>query len=431
MPEFNRLTADEDLEEGLAEEVAIVPQGAVGRTIAFRKEHPMKIADILKACADVPIENEAELEKVLKETGLEGEALEAAKAIARLTSAYADKLSPDAVVKALNATAGKGDDAEAYAVAKAKDKGSKADDEDDEDEPPFPGAAKPFGKELIALVEKLAGGRIKKQTRLGSRLARLMEEKDVSAAALGRAAGISEGTVGQILRGDIERPPEQRIRGFARALSVSADSLMRLLPEEKDVKKSDNSPSAVLARIAKGDTTVDLSVIEDAETRAALQIMKAQTEAKDAELAEIRKDLKAETDRRVMKELTEEVEKKFSHLPGAKAEELAKTLKELRGSSPEAAARMEKLLADSSDAIAKGAAFAEMTGDTFHTAAASNAISRVEMAADAILKSGEKDAQSGKPLTKDQAIDLAIQRDPGLYHEYTEEAGISDFHNSH
>ena len=44
-------------------------------------------------------------------------------------------------------------------------------------------------------------------------------------------AGISPSTVNQILDGDIDRPPENRIRGFARALGVSGDALVEELGE--------------------------------------------------------------------------------------------------------------------------------------------------------------------------------------------------------
>lgn len=47
---------------------------------------------------------------------------------------------------------------------------------------------------------------------------------EVSRAAAS-AGGISVGTFQQILRGDIECPPERRLTGFARSLNVSASSL--------------------------------------------------------------------------------------------------------------------------------------------------------------------------------------------------------------
>lgn len=68
---------------------------------------------------------------------------------------------------------------------------------------------------------------------LGDRLRALMEEKGVTAEELGRAGGIAADTVRQILAGDIERPPDRRLRGFARVLDVSFDNLLRLIPEDK------------------------------------------------------------------------------------------------------------------------------------------------------------------------------------------------------
>jgi ribosome-binding protein aMBF1 (putative translation factor) len=396
MPEFNRLTADDDLDEGLAEAVAIVPRGAVGRTIAFRKEHPMKTAEILKACAEMPLENEAQLDKVLKEAGLEGEALDAAKAIARLTAAFSDKLEPDTVVKALNATVAKaGHEGDKYEYGKQK-KDMHDDDDDDEDE------AKRFGAALKALAKS----------------------RGMSAAKLAQETEEEEEEMKKLLKG-AKRPTSKQLSKIARALGVKVAELKKEAPTMSNDPTNANSPSAVLARILKGDTAVDLSVIEDPETRAAFQIFKAEQVAKDEKIAKIEKALEAETDRRVRKELVEEIEKKYHFLPGAKVDDLATTLQALRKDSPEAAAQLEKVLESSSAAIEKGL-LGELTGDAFHTGAASNAISRVEQAAEAILKSGEKDAISGKAMTKEMAIDLALQREPDMYHDYTDEAGIDD-----
>lgn len=398
MPEFNRLTTAEGLEEGLAEEVAIVPRGAVGRTIAFRKEHPMKTAEILKACADVPLENEAELDKVLKEAGLEGEAAEAAKAIARLAGAYSDKLGGKALATALNATVAKGDeDGERYEFGKAK----KQDDDDDDDE--------------------------KKPNPFGATMKALMKSRKMSASKLAQDTQEDEEELHKLLKG-AKSPSSKQLSKIARALGVKVAELNKEAPP---MKPNENSPSALLARIAKGDQTVDLTAIEDPEARAALEIFKAEQEiakaaevAKDERIEKLEKSLTSEKDLRVMKELTEEVAKKYSYLPGAKVEEVAKTLKTLREKAPEAAAQMEKILEGSNEAIKKGL-LGELTGDAFGAGAAANAISRVEMAADVILKSGEKHAD-GKTITKEQAIDLAIQRNPALYSDYTDEAGIED-----
>jgi len=68
-------------------------------------------------------------------------------------------------------------------------------------------------------------------TELGALLKRLMDEKKVDVAALAKAGGIDPGTVDQILAGSIKRPPDQRLRGFARALGVSFERLIATLPK--------------------------------------------------------------------------------------------------------------------------------------------------------------------------------------------------------
>ena len=67
-------------------------------------------------------------------------------------------------------------------------------------------------------------------TSLGDRLRALRDEKEVSNADLAKAMGIDESTLGQILAGDIERPPDDRLRGAARVLGVSFESLRNLIP---------------------------------------------------------------------------------------------------------------------------------------------------------------------------------------------------------
>jgi transcriptional regulator with XRE-family HTH domain len=66
---------------------------------------------------------------------------------------------------------------------------------------------------------------------LAALLLRLMEEKGVSAAQLGSAAGISASTVTQITRAEIDVPPLRRLEGLARALSVPVSRLINTFPE--------------------------------------------------------------------------------------------------------------------------------------------------------------------------------------------------------
>ena len=67
---------------------------------------------------------------------------------------------------------------------------------------------------------------------LGDRFQALMRERGVGVEQMGRAAGIDTGTVQQILRGEIERPPDERLRAFAELFKVSFESLLELIPRE-------------------------------------------------------------------------------------------------------------------------------------------------------------------------------------------------------
>lgn len=57
-------------------------------------------------------------------------------------------------------------------------------------------------------------------------------------SSMATAAGISSSTVSQILRGEIDIPPEKRIRGFAKALGISFGSLESAV--KKDGGRTDN-----------------------------------------------------------------------------------------------------------------------------------------------------------------------------------------------
>lgn len=57
-------------------------------------------------------------------------------------------------------------------------------------------------------------------------------------ADMADAAGITTATVGQILDGDIERPPDERLQGFAEVLDVSVEGLQDLSDEDAGVERS-------------------------------------------------------------------------------------------------------------------------------------------------------------------------------------------------
>lgn len=70
-------------------------------------------------------------------------------------------------------------------------------------------------------------------TKLGTFLQKTRKTKKLTADAVAKAGGISTSTLSQIERGEIERPPDARLRGFARVLGVSMATLVKLLPSSK------------------------------------------------------------------------------------------------------------------------------------------------------------------------------------------------------
>ena len=93
-------------------------------------------------------------------------------------------------------------------------------------------------KFVDVVVDPGAGGQaieISEATKLGNWLSKQVDAGKATVAELAKAAGISVSTVGQIMRGEIERPPDNRLRGFARALGVSFDTVKAQLSESEYV----------------------------------------------------------------------------------------------------------------------------------------------------------------------------------------------------
>jgi transcriptional regulator with XRE-family HTH domain len=97
---------------------------------------------------------------------------------------------------------------------------------------------------------------------LADRLNRLLDQlSDGDAEArselidrMASAAGISRSTVSQILRAEIEIPPEDRLRGFAEVLGVSLESLMSLVDNSE---KGDAMKQAIVNALKKAEVQTD------------------------------------------------------------------------------------------------------------------------------------------------------------------------------
>ncbi len=137
--------------------------------------------------------------------------------------------------------------------------GDDEEDEDDADEKEMKGKKKKddemFSASLVraleAEIDRQANGDSGKRADILKRMA--------------SAAGISVSTVQQILRNEIETPPEQRLRGFARTLGLSFDRLAKAAGLEK--KGDDKMTEEQKAMKAKLDEA--LAAKDAAEARVA------------------------------------------------------------------------------------------------------------------------------------------------------------------
>lgn len=91
----------------------------------------------------------------------------------------------------------------------------------------------------------------KDESGFGKHLAMLRDKKGINNADLAKAAGIDEDTLKGIISGDIKRPPDKRIEGFAKILGVSTESLMKKLPAKTEKGDSD------MIKIKRDAVTID------------------------------------------------------------------------------------------------------------------------------------------------------------------------------
>ncbi len=91
------------------------------------------------------------------------------------------------------------------------------------------------GGRAVRLVASTSfgGGSMQEATKLGNTIRSLMEKKELKILDLAKAAGVSPATMSSILSGDIERPPDRRLRGLADILGVSFKHLLDQIPAAK------------------------------------------------------------------------------------------------------------------------------------------------------------------------------------------------------
>ena len=106
----------------------------------------------------------------------------------------------------------------------------------------------------------------------GAALAALLEELNAGdqVSELADAAGISESTVRQILRGDINAPPLRRLEGMASVLNVSVKRLVDAATEDGGNYDTDEEASAATTAASAGVVTLDAGAMASLQADAKL-----------------------------------------------------------------------------------------------------------------------------------------------------------------
>ena len=124
---------------------------------------------------------------------------------------------------------------------------------------------------------------------------------------------------------------------------------------------------------------------------------------------ELKAELAAERDKRVLKEFNERVGAEFSHLPGMARDELAGLLKSIADKAPEDFAKLEGVLKSADQTLADSALLKEIGSD--QSPVTGSAHGKLEAIAKGMA---EKDPD----LTHAQAYEKAMVANPQMYAEY-------------
>ncbi len=149
----------------------------------------------------------------------------------------------------------------------------------------------------------------------GAAIRKMREGKEMTIAELAAKVGVDPSTIAGIETGDIERPPDSRLRSIASALGTSLEALKRLLPsakrEEKDMTKDEQRIEELEADLEKANSKVAeflqdkpeedkkrlQDMIDDLKKRMAA--LKLEKEEMSVELEKLKKENKTSTDKLV------------------------------------------------------------------------------------------------------------------------------------
>lgn len=189
-------------------------------------------------------------------------------------------------------------------------------------------------------------------------------------------------------------------------------------PEEPPPMSTEKTPTQKTEQTAQlsPDAKAQIEKAEKDALAASAQTveLKKQVEASEAKRVELEKQIAVEKDARLTRDFIAKAAEKFKHLP-EKADVLGPILKELADKAPEAAAKIEKFLEATNEKLAK---VTELTKELGHNrdGGEQTAWGKIQKAAEELRKTEVK-------LSKEQAIQKAMELNPDLYEAYNAESG--------
>ena len=287
-----------------------------------------------------------------------------------------------------------------------------------------------------------------KGRKLSRRLRELMGHKVQEGRArsevineMASAARVDAGTINQILRGEITRPPNNRLAGLARVLRVSARELQNLADEDNEAvsqresdmdgktDKTDKTeiPEETLSAMEKRiqDLTDQLEKAlkpekpdEDDIWKGVSPDLKKRFETIEARAQAAEEAAAFEKSEREKAHYIAKA-RQFTHLP-LNAEQDWRLLHALGNLAPDLAARAETLL-DAAEALGKKARLTERFGSSAQTTATSATGQLMELAKGRLAKAAEL---GGGPIDLATAMGIIARENPALYDQYVQECQV-------
>lgn len=371
-----------EIKDAKVYEVSIVGEGANQREFLMLKNKSggVKMADIIKSVLSCELENEKEVDSILKEIEMNEEGIYALKNMMKIIQTYADVLPRNLLARLAELLTKAGDYEE---------------------------------KELLEGIEKSMDIKklpmkkvILKQADIGAELEELSDEEvDL---LYGQIRGLWTRTSMEFLE-DIGASIIASMVG--RDMDVDFEDPFVVATDFANGGEEDNPDDGdeenIMQNINKEISNLPSSV------KPLIEKLYKEHKQTSEKAEKLEKELQKEIDEKIEKQFIEKVKTEFNSLP-VESSEFGKLLKSLNQKAPEEFEKLESLLKTLNGAIGEGTVFREIGSN--NDGGAVGAWGQIEKAAEQIRKDNPSISQA-------QAVSQIITSNPELYNRYLKEQG--------